>query len=212
MSSCSSRTPGARPLPAHELLESPHRPDPDLPGGDRSHGQRGIDEAGGRGIRVAGNRQISGYLHSSRPRLSQHTEGEHPPCSEDSGRRLGSVEEPRQPDAARVHRDSLTSDTSGGERRPPPPGLEIVPVADVETLQTFERTAIDAYPLPELAGLDAGTFMPTSLLDDDRFLFFLGSSTVSPSAPRWRIWAPRCRTSSTSRRRRACAAAATARR
>jgi GNAT superfamily N-acetyltransferase len=52
--------------------------------------------------------------------------------------------------------------------------LEIVRVADAETLETFERTAIDAYPLPELAGLHAGTFMPTALVDDDRFLFFLG--------------------------------------
>jgi hypothetical protein len=62
----------------------------------------------------------------------------------------------------------------GDARRPPPPGLETVRVADAETLQTFERTAIDAYPLPELAGVGAGTFMPASLLDDDRFLFFLG--------------------------------------
>jgi len=63
---------------------------------------------------------------------------------------------------------------SGGTPREPPPELEIVRVADVETLQTFERTAIEAYPLPELADVHAGTFMPHSLLDDDRFLFFLG--------------------------------------
>jgi hypothetical protein len=62
----------------------------------------------------------------------------------------------------------------GGERRPPPPELEIVRVVDAETLQTFERTAIEAYPLPELADLHAGTFMPTALVDDDRFFFFLG--------------------------------------
>ncbi|HYV60543.1 MAG TPA: N-acetyltransferase [Acidimicrobiia bacterium] len=62
----------------------------------------------------------------------------------------------------------------GGVRRDPPPDLEIVRVDDVATLQTLERTAIDAYPLPELAGLDVGTFMPPSLLDDDRFHFFLG--------------------------------------
>ena len=62
----------------------------------------------------------------------------------------------------------------GGVRRDPPPDLKIVRVDDVATLQTLERTAIDAYPLPELAGLDVGTFMPPSLLDDDRFHFFLG--------------------------------------
>jgi GNAT superfamily N-acetyltransferase len=62
----------------------------------------------------------------------------------------------------------------GGERRPPPPELEIVRVADARTLETFERTAIDAYPLPELAGAHAGMFMPTALVDDDRFFFFLG--------------------------------------
>ncbi|HMG27646.1 MAG TPA: hypothetical protein VKH36_12625, partial [Acidimicrobiia bacterium] len=62
----------------------------------------------------------------------------------------------------------------GGARRDPPPELEIVRVADVATLQTFERTAIQAYPLPELADVHIGTFMPLSLLGDDRFLFFLG--------------------------------------
>jgi hypothetical protein len=62
----------------------------------------------------------------------------------------------------------------GGERRSPPPELEIVRVADASTLQTFERTAIEAYPLPELADVHTGTFMPAALLDDDRFLFFLG--------------------------------------
>jgi hypothetical protein len=62
----------------------------------------------------------------------------------------------------------------GGTRRDPPAELEIVRVHDQATLRTFERTAIDAYPLPELAELDAGTFMPPALLDDDEFLFFLG--------------------------------------
>lgn len=62
----------------------------------------------------------------------------------------------------------------GGERRPPPPELDVVRVTDPAALQTFERTVIEAYPFPELAGLDAGTFTPPSLLDDDRFLFFLG--------------------------------------
>ena len=62
----------------------------------------------------------------------------------------------------------------GGDRRPPPPELEIVRVVDADTLRTFERTAIEAYPLPDLAGLDVGAFTPPSLLDDDRFQFFLG--------------------------------------
>jgi ribosomal protein S18 acetylase RimI-like enzyme len=62
----------------------------------------------------------------------------------------------------------------GGDRRPSPPELEIVRVVDADALRTFERTVIEAYPLPELAALDAGTFTPPSLLDDDRFQFFLG--------------------------------------
>jgi hypothetical protein len=63
---------------------------------------------------------------------------------------------------------------AGGDRRPPPADLEIVEVADAGTLRTFEQTAIDAYPMPELAGTEAGGFMPASLLDDDTFRFFLG--------------------------------------
>jgi hypothetical protein len=68
----------------------------------------------------------------------------------------------------------------GGDRRPPPPELEIVRVDDPATLQVFERTVIDAYPFPELAGLGAGTFTPPSLLDDDRFQFFLGLADGRP--------------------------------
>lgn len=68
----------------------------------------------------------------------------------------------------------------GGPRRDPPPELEIVRVEDPATLQTFERTVIEAYPFPELAGLDAGTVTPPSLLDDDRFLFFLGLADGRP--------------------------------
>jgi hypothetical protein len=63
---------------------------------------------------------------------------------------------------------------AGGDRRPPPADLEIVEVADAGTLRTFEQTAIDAYPMPELAGSGAGGFMPASLLDDEDFRFFLG--------------------------------------
>ncbi len=68
----------------------------------------------------------------------------------------------------------------GGERRPPPPELEIVHVTDAAALETFERTAIEAYPLPELAGQVAGAFMPRSLLDDDSFRFFLGLVAGEP--------------------------------
>ena len=68
----------------------------------------------------------------------------------------------------------------GGERRHPPPELEIVQVDDPAMLQTFERTAIEAYPLPELAEAHSGTFMPPALLDDDRFLFFLGLAEGRP--------------------------------
>ena len=62
----------------------------------------------------------------------------------------------------------------GGDRRSRPAELEVVRATDAETLQTFERTAIEAYPLPELADVHTGTFMPPALLDDERFLFFLG--------------------------------------
>jgi hypothetical protein len=64
--------------------------------------------------------------------------------------------------------------TPGGDRPPPPPDLEIVHVADAETLRTFEQTAIHAYPMPELEAAGAGGFMPASLLDDDTFRFFVG--------------------------------------
>jgi hypothetical protein len=63
--------------------------------------------------------------------------------------------------------------TPGGDPRPLPRDLEIVEVADPETLRTFEQTAIEAYPMPELADSSRG-FIPASLLDDDRFRCFLG--------------------------------------
>lgn len=71
--------------------------------------------------------------------------------------------------------------TPGGNRRPPPPDLEIVEVADPETLRTFEQIAIEAYPMPEFADSGRG-FMPASLLDDDRFRFFLGFVDGQPVA------------------------------
>lgn len=80
----------------------------------------------------------------------------------------------RQQGLGAVGHPPLMFRAQGGERRSPPPELEIVRVADAPTLQTFERTAIEAYPLPELADVHTGTFMPAALLDDDRFLFFLG--------------------------------------
>lgn len=63
---------------------------------------------------------------------------------------------------------------AGGDRRPPPPDLEIVEVADPDTLRILEQTAIDAFPMPELAGAGPGGIMPAPLLDDDSFRFFLG--------------------------------------
>jgi hypothetical protein len=63
---------------------------------------------------------------------------------------------------------------AGGPGPPPPPDLEIVEVTDLETLRTFEQTAIEAYPMPEFAETGVSGFMPASLLADDRFRFFLG--------------------------------------
>jgi hypothetical protein len=57
-----------------------------------------------------------------------------------------------------------------------------VRVVDADALRTFERTVIEAYPLSELAAPDAGTFTPPSLLDDDRFQFFLGLVEGEPLA------------------------------
>jgi hypothetical protein len=70
----------------------------------------------------------------------------------------------------------------GGNRPPPPPDLEIVEVADVDSLRDFEHTAIEAYPMPEFAATGASSFMPASLLDDDRFRCFLGRVDGQPVA------------------------------
>lgn len=61
-------------------------------------------------------------------------------------------------------------------RKPPPDGLEIVPVRDAETLAVFDATLSEAYPIPELIGrrqfgdglLDApGWSMYLGLLDGE---------------------------------------------
>jgi hypothetical protein len=69
---------------------------------------------------------------------------------------------------------------AGGERRRPPDDLEIVEVADAGTLRVFERTAIDAYPMPELRDSAAGTFMPDAVLGDDKFRLYLGLVNGEP--------------------------------
>jgi GNAT superfamily N-acetyltransferase len=60
----------------------------------------------------------------------------------------------------------------GGERRPQPDDLEVVEVADPDTLRRYERTVVDAYPMPEMAG--APQVFPDALLSDERFRLYLG--------------------------------------
>jgi hypothetical protein len=69
---------------------------------------------------------------------------------------------------------------AGGDRRPPPDGLEIVEANDADALRVFERTLIDGYPMPELRGR-AG-IMPDALLEDDSFRFYLGFVDGEPVA------------------------------
>ncbi|HUF83423.1 MAG TPA: N-acetyltransferase, partial [Acidimicrobiia bacterium] len=63
---------------------------------------------------------------------------------------------------------------AGGTRRPPPDDLEVVAVGDSETLRVFERTVIDAYPMPEMRDSPAGVLMPDAVLDDDSLRLYLG--------------------------------------
>ena len=106
----------------------------------------------------------------------------------ESGRDAGGTEDHSQRGEAigagvkPVGHPPLMLRTPGGDRRPPPPDLEIVEVSDAETLRTFEQTAIHAYPMPELEAAGAGGFMPASLLDDNAFRFYLGFVDGQPVA------------------------------
>jgi hypothetical protein len=69
---------------------------------------------------------------------------------------------------------------AGGARRPPPDDLEIVEVTDPESLRVLERTLVEAYPMPELRDLGAGSFLPDALLEDDSFRPYLGFAGGEP--------------------------------
>lgn len=55
-----------------------------------------------------------------------------------------------------------------GRRAPdPPPALTVEEVADAARLAVFERTLVEAYPLPEWADLPAGAALPPSTLNPE---------------------------------------------
>lgn len=63
---------------------------------------------------------------------------------------------------------------AGGDPPPLPEGLELTPVTTAEELEEFGRTLVEAFPVPELAGMPYGGFGP-GLLD----------------VPGWRMWVGR---------------------
>lgn len=61
---------------------------------------------------------------------------------------------------------------------PAPPlrdGLHIEEVSEPEALATFERTLIDAYPLPEWAGLEPGSVFTPGVLGSGAMHYWVGS-------------------------------------
>jgi hypothetical protein len=59
-------------------------------------------------------------------------------------------------------------------RRPPPDGLEVRRVETGAELADFERTLVEAYPIPDLMPWRSGTFMGEALLNDPRWHIFVG--------------------------------------
>jgi hypothetical protein len=70
---------------------------------------------------------------------------------------------------------------AGGEAPPLPEGLEIVAVRTVEDLEAFITTLVDAFPLPELAGLPLGGYTE-AVLDVDGWNLWLGRIDGRPVA------------------------------
>jgi len=62
----------------------------------------------------------------------------------------------------------------GGERRAPPPDLEVVPVHDAATFARLEGACRDFYPVPELVGQPAGSMFPATLATDPDYRWLLG--------------------------------------
>jgi GNAT superfamily N-acetyltransferase len=62
---------------------------------------------------------------------------------------------------------------AGGDLPPVPDGLEITPVHTVDELEEFTTTLVEAFPVPELAGLPLGGYGP-ALLDVDGWNLWVG--------------------------------------
>jgi hypothetical protein len=98
----------------------------------------------------------------------------------------------------------------GAHDMPTKPGVRIERVTTAERLAIVERTVIDGYPMPELAGLPTGSSLPPALLEtslvvrlgyvDDEpaaaTLGYVGSGVVNlclaatlPNARRRGVWA-----------------------
>jgi hypothetical protein len=70
---------------------------------------------------------------------------------------------------------------AGGEAPPLPDGLEITPVRTIEDLEEFTTTLVEAFPVPELAGLPLGGYGP-ALLDVDGWNLWVGRIEGRPVA------------------------------
>ncbi len=62
----------------------------------------------------------------------------------------------------------------GGERREPPPDLEIVEVRDAEGFARLEGACRDFYPVPEMIGHPPGSMFSPTLVDAPDYRWFLG--------------------------------------
>lgn len=63
-----------------------------------------------------------------------------------------------------------------------PPELEVATVADAAGLVAFERTLVEAYPLPEWASLAAGAVFAPGVLDSGRLRYVVGLVDGAPVA------------------------------
>jgi hypothetical protein len=58
--------------------------------------------------------------------------------------------------------------------------VDVTPVTTPSELATWERVAVEGYPLDELVPLVPGSLAPPALLDDERLGFYVGSSAGEP--------------------------------
>lgn len=70
----------------------------------------------------------------------------------------------------------------GGPVPPVPPELRVVAVRDEATLEDFERTSVEAYPLPDAEHLLPGGLFGPAVLSDERFRLFVGYVDDAPVA------------------------------